>query len=221
MDARAAIAARLRTLWPVLDERTRRITAANEAMAWGTGGISAVSRACGLSRRVIRRGLEELTEGRALPAGRIHRPGGGRKRITDTDPALVRTLEAVVADDTRGDPQSPLRWTCKSTRALAQTLTDQSHPVSHVKVGQLLRGLGYSLQSNRKTEEGRDHPDRDAQFRHINRAVKRGLAASAPVISVDTNYDPSRIMDAASGAACTPGSAEGPAAVHLIRDSYT
>ena len=135
---------------------------------------------------MIRRGLEELTEGRALPAGRIRRPGGGRKRITDTDPALVRTLEAVVADDTRGDPQSPLRWTCKSTRALAQTLTDEEHPVSHVKVGQLLRDLGYSLQSNRKTEEGRDHPDRDAQFRYINRAVKRGLAASAPVISVDT-----------------------------------
>ena len=186
MDARAALTSRLRTVWPVLDERTRRITAANEAMAWGTGGISAVSRACGLSRRVIRRGLEELTEGRALPAGRIRRPGGGRKRITDTDPALVRTLEAVIADDTRGDPQSPLRWTCKSTRALAQTLTDEAHPVSHVKVGQWLRDLGYSLQSNRKTEEGRDHPDRDAQFQYINRAVKRGLAASAPVISVDT-----------------------------------
>ena len=186
MEARAALAARLRTVWPVLDERTRRMTAANEAMAWGVGGISAVSRTCGLSRRVIRRGIEELTEGRLLPAGRIRRPGGGRKRITDTDPGLVRRLEAVVADDTRGDPQSPLRWTCKSTRALAQTLTDQDHPVSHVKVGQLLRGLGYSLQSNRKTEEGRDHPDRDAQFRYINRAVKRGLAAGAPVISVDT-----------------------------------
>ena len=186
MDARAALAARLRTVWPVWDERTRRITAANEARAWGTGGISVVSRACGLSRRVIRRGIEELTEGGVLPAGRIRRPGGGRKRITDTDPALVRTLETVVADDTRGDPQSPLRWTCKSTRALAQTLTHQHHPVSHAKIGQWLRGLGYSLQSNRKTEEGRDHPDRDAQFRYINRAVKRGLAAAAPVISVDT-----------------------------------
>ena len=186
MDGRAALATRLQIVWPMLDERTRRLTAANEALAWGVGGISAVSRACGLSRRVIRRGLHELTEGRALPAGRIRRTGGGRKRITETDPALVRRLEAVVADDTRGDPQSPLRWTCKSTRALAQTLTDQDHPVSHAKVGQLLRGLGYSLQSNRKTEEGRDHPDRDAQFRYINRAVKRGLAARAPVISVDT-----------------------------------
>ena len=120
MDALAALTARLRRVWPVLDERTRRITAANEAMAWGAGGISAVSRACGLSRRVVRRGIEELTEGRALPAGRIRRPGGGRKRITVTDPAMVRTLEAVVADDTRGDPESPLRWICKSTRALAR-----------------------------------------------------------------------------------------------------
>jgi hypothetical protein len=158
----------------MLDERTRRITAANEAMAWGAGGISAVSRACGLSRRVGRRGIEELTEGRALPAGRIRRPGGGRKRITVTDPTMARTLEAAVADDTRGDPQSPLRWTCKSTRALAQAMTRRHHPVSHAKVGQLLRGLGYSLQSNRKTEEGRDHVARittpaDGTSSHINR----------------------------------------------------
>ncbi len=97
MDGLAALTARLRTVWPVLDERTRRITAASEAMVWGAGGISAVSRACGLSRQVVRRGIEELTEGRALPPGRTRRPGGGRKRITVTDPALVRTLEAVVA----------------------------------------------------------------------------------------------------------------------------
>jgi hypothetical protein len=186
MDAFAALTARLLRVWPVLDERTRRISAANEAMAWGSGGISAVSRACGLSRRVVRRGIEELTAGRAIPPGRIRRPGGGRKRITVTDPAMVRALEAVVADDTRGDPQSPLRWTCKSTRALAQTMTHRHHPVSHAKVGQLLRGLGYSLQSNRKTEEGRAHVDRDAQFRHINTAVAQCLANGEPVISVDT-----------------------------------
>jgi hypothetical protein len=195
MDGRATLAARLRRVWPLLDERTRRITAANEAMAWGDGGISAVSRACGLSRRVIRRGIEELTERQALPAGRIRRPGGGRKPITVTDPALVRTLEAVIADETRGDPQSPLRWTCKSTRALAQALTLRRHPVSHAKVGQLLRGLGYSLQSNRKTEEGRDHPDRDAQFRYIARRVRAAQRRQQPTISVDTNYDPARIMD--------------------------
>jgi hypothetical protein len=186
MDGRATLAARLRRVWPLLDERTRRVTAANEAMAWGDGGISAVSRACGLSRRVIRRGIEELTERRTLPGGRIRRRGGGRKPITVRDPALVRTLEAAVADETRGDPQSPLRWTCKSTRALAQALTLRHHPVSHAKVGQLLRGLGYSLQSNRKTEEGRDHPDRDAQFRYITTAVKRRLTSGEPVISVDT-----------------------------------
>src|SRR2546425_2746575 len=128
MDALAALRVRLRRVWPVLDERTRRITAANEAMAWGSGGISAVSRACGLSRRVVRRGIEELTEGRALSAGRIRRPGGGRKRLTVTDPALVRTFEAVAADDTPGDTQSPLRWNCKSTRAPAPTMTHRHHP---------------------------------------------------------------------------------------------
>jgi hypothetical protein len=186
MEGVAALAARLRTVWPMLDERTRRLTAANEAQAWGRGGISVVSRACGLSRRVIGRGVQELAEGRALPAGRVRRSGGGRKRLTTTDPALVRSLEAVVSDDARGDPQSPLRWTFKSTRAVAHALTERRHPVSHTTVGQLLHALGYSLQSNRKTEEGRDHPDRDAQFRHINTAVKRGLAAGDPVISVDT-----------------------------------
>ena len=195
MEGVAALTARLRTLWPMLDERTRRLTAANEARAWGRGGISVVSRACGLSRRVIGVGLKELSAGHALPPGRVRRAGGGRKRLTTTDPALVRALEAVVADDTRGDPQSPLRWTCKSTRAVAQALTARHHPVSHTTVGRLLHALGYSLQSNRKTDEGRDHPDRDAQFRHINAAVKRGLAAGSPVISVDTNYDPGPIMD--------------------------
>lgn len=112
----------------MLDERTRRLTAANEARAWGRGGIGVVSEACGLSRRVIRVGLQELVEGRVLPPGRVRRAGGGRKRLTTTDPALVRALESVVADDTRGDPQSPLRWTCKSTRAVARALTAQRHP---------------------------------------------------------------------------------------------
>ena len=186
MEALAALTARLQTVWPLLDERARRLTAANEARAWGRGGISVVSHACGLSRRVIGVGLKELSKGDALPPGRVRRVGGGRKRLATTDPTLVRALEAVVADDTRGDPQSPLRWTCKSTRAVAKVLTARHHPVSHTTVGQLLHELGYSLQSNRKTEEGRDHPDRDAQFRHINAAVKRGLAAGSPVISVDT-----------------------------------
>jgi transposase len=155
-------------------------------MTWGDGGISAVSRACGLSRRVIRHGIQELRQKRAMPAGRVRRPGGGRKPITATDPQVVQTLEQLVAEEARGDPRSPLRWTCKSTRTLARTLTRRDHPVSHATVGQLLRTLGYSLQGNRKTEEGDDHPDRDAQFRYISAAVKRGLKAGNPVISVDT-----------------------------------
>jgi hypothetical protein len=186
VTALAALRTRLRRIWPVLDERTRRLVAANEATAWGEGGISAVSRACGLSRRVIRRGLHELTADVDVPAGRIRRPGGGRKRLTTTDPALSTRLADLVADDARGDPESPLRWTCKSTRALARTLTRQRHPVSHTTVAQLLRESGYSLQANRKLEEGDDHPDRDRQFRHIKAAVTRGLAGGLPVISVDT-----------------------------------
>ena len=180
------MAIRLRRIWPVLDERTRRLVAANEATAWGVGGISAVSRACGLCRRVIREGLQELAEGSVVPAGRVRRPGGGRKAMIETDPALADALDDLVADDARGDPESPLRWTCKSTRALATTLTRQQHPVSHTTVAHLLHALDYSLQSNRKREEGTDHPDRDQQFRHINAAVKRRVAAGTPVISVDT-----------------------------------
>jgi hypothetical protein len=152
-DARGAFTARLRAVWPLLDERTRRLTAANEARAWGRGGISVVSRACGLSRRVIRGGLQELITGQTLPPGRVRRSGGGRTRLTTTDPAWVRALEAVVAEDTRGDPQSPLRWTCKSTRVFAEALTARRHRVCHTTVGQLLREVGYSLQANRKTEE--------------------------------------------------------------------
>ena len=186
MTAFAALSDRLRRIWPTLDERTRRLVAANEATAWGAGGVSAVSRACGLSRRVIRQGQQELRQPPALAPGRIRRPGGGRKPITVLDPTLIQALDDLVADEARGDPESPLRWTCKSTRTLAQTLAGQHHPVSPSKVRQLLHDLDYSLQANRKLEEGTDHPDRDHQFRYINRTVKRALAAGAPVISVDT-----------------------------------
>jgi len=177
---------KLRTIWPMLDERTRRLTAASEAKALGYGGISLVRRACGLSSKAIRKGIRELETGESWP-GRIRRPGGGRKRITEFDPELVERLEAIIEEETRGDPESPLRWTCKSTRAIAESLTRRHHPVSHTKVAQILHDQHYSLQGNRKTEEGDDHPDRDAQFRHINRAVKRYLAPGWPVISVDTN----------------------------------
>jgi hypothetical protein len=160
--------------------------AATEAVSLGYGGVSLVSRACGLSRKAIRKGMVEL-QSRAKPmVGRVRRPGAGRKSLTASDPKLVETLEALIDEQTRGDPESALRWICKSTRAIAGELVEQDHPVSHMKVAQILHGLNYSLQGNRKTEEGEDHPDRDAQFQHINAAVKRCLAQGIPVISVDT-----------------------------------
>ncbi len=160
--------------------------AANEARAAGRGGISDVSRACGLSRKAIAKGIKEIESGTAPAPGRVRQAGAGRKRITDHDPRLAGALERLIDPDTRGDPETPLRWTCKSTRTLAAQLTRQKHPISHMKVAQLLHAQGYSLQGNRKTEEGGDHPDRDAQFRYINTQVKRTLTKGAPVISVDT-----------------------------------
>jgi len=159
--------------------------AANEAVHDGYGGISRISRACGLSRVTITKGIRELGE-EPVAAGRIRRPGGGRHTLLVRDPKLPRVLETLVEPLARGDPQSPLRWTCKSTRTLAAELSRQHHPVSHEKVAQLLREMDYSLQGNRKTEEGADHPDRDAQFQYINDQVRRALAAGRPVISVDT-----------------------------------
>lgn len=172
-------------IWPHLNERARRMMAANEARQLGYGGVSEISRACGLSRVTITKGLRELRK-RPLTAGRIRHPGGGRPALLRLDPDLPRTLEGLVEPLARGDPASPLRWTSKSTRVLAAELTAQRHPVSHEKVAQLLRQMDYSLQSNRKTEEGDDPPDRDAQFQHINEQVRKALANRRPVISVDT-----------------------------------
>ena len=151
--------------------------AANEAVHDGYGGISRISRACGLSRVTITKGIRELSEA-PVAAGRIRRPGGGRHTLRVRDPQLPRVLETLVEPLARGDPQSPLRWTCKSTRTLAAELARQHHPVSHEKVAQFLREMEYSLQGNRKTEEGADHPDRDAQFQYINDHVRRALAAA-------------------------------------------
>jgi hypothetical protein len=139
-----------------------------------------------MSRRAIAKGIHEIREGVAPSASHIRHPGGGRKSITSSDPGLLEALEKMIDWQTRGDPQSPLRWICKSTRAIATQLGKKKHQVSHTKVAQILHELNYSLQSNRKTEEGTDHPDRDAQFRHINAAVKKHLAQGMPVISVDT-----------------------------------
>src|SRR5512145_1640273 len=140
--------------------------AAAEATQLGYGGVSLVSRACGLSRVTIMKGIEELSAP-TLPPERVRRLGGGRRSLVRKDPQLPDLLESLVEPLTRGDPESPLRWTCKSTRTLAGELTDRQHPISHEKVAQLLRDMNYSLQSNRKTEEGEDHPDRDGQFQHI------------------------------------------------------
>jgi len=172
-------------LWPYLDERGRRLFAASEARQLGHGGVSLVSRVCGLSRVTITKGLREL-DAMPLAAGRVRRVGGGRPMLEVGDPDLPDRLDAMVEPLTRGDPESPLRWTTKSTRVLAAELTAAGHPISRETVGALLRSIGYSLQGNRKTEEGDEHEDRDAQFRFISAEVRKALAAKRPVISVDT-----------------------------------
>lgn len=185
MTVPRALKQKFALLWPHLDERARRLFAASEARQLGHGGVSLISRACGLSRVTITKGLEELEEP-PLPPGRVRRPGGGRPALVVCDPDLPSRLEALVEPLTRDDPESPLRWTSKSTRALAAELAAQHHRISHEKVAQLLREMDYSLQGNRKTAEGADHPDRDAQFLYINDQVRRALAAKRPVISVHT-----------------------------------
>lgn len=171
-----------------LNERTRRQWAATEALALGHGGVTVVAEATRLSRPTIAAGIRELGDRKAtaLPLDRVRRPGGGRKRLTAKDPRILSILEGMVEPTARGDPQSPLRWTCKSVRRLAKELRAERHPACPAKVAVLLQNLGYSLQANRKTREGKQHPDRDAQFRHINEEVKRFQRRGQPVISVDT-----------------------------------
>ena len=186
-EAEAAITQRYAHLAGTLDERGRRALAAAEALVLGWGGISAVARATGLSRPAIAQGIRELRgEVPSAPPGRIRRPGGGRKPLETHDLTLRADLERLVEPTTRGDPESPLRWTCKSVRRLAGELQAQGHQVSYQKVDELLHALGYSLQANRKTREGADHPDRDAQFAQLNATAQAFLEAGDPVISVDT-----------------------------------
>ena len=183
------IESKYRSLAPMMDERVRRHWAATEAKAYGWGGVSAVSSATGMSRKTIRKGLAELGVREESPDApvelRLRSPGGGRKRLTQTDPQLFESLEWLVDPTSRGDPMSPLRWTCKSTHELAKALTAQGHELSPRTVGRLLNEAGFSLQSNRKTKEGAAHPDRNAQFEHINATVKRFQRRAQPVISVD------------------------------------
>ncbi|MFN8468670.1 MAG: ISAzo13 family transposase [Caldilineaceae bacterium] len=179
-----------RALLPLMDERMRRLWAAVEAQHYGWGGISAVAQATGLSMNTIRKAIGELEQQSAHPeeavAQRLRRQGGGRKRKTTADPQLAAALAQLVEPATRGDPESPLRWLSKSTRHLASELTRQGHPVSERTVGRLLRAAGYSLQSNRKRQEGESHPDRNAQFEHINATVQAFQQRCQPAISVDT-----------------------------------
>jgi transposase len=169
-----------------LDERGLRLWAAAEASAYGWGGTAAVARATGIAASTIRRGQLELERGETLEPGRVRRRGAGRKRLTETDPGLLAALARLVEEESRGDPERALRWTAKSVRNLAAELCAQGHQISARSVAPLLRQLGFSLQSNRKTREGSEHPDRDAQFRHINQTVGAAFAAGQPVISVDT-----------------------------------
>jgi hypothetical protein len=191
MDDEKRIEQKFRVLNPLLDERSRRLWAACEAKALGWGGIALVSRATGLSRTTISTGLREYAQQATATEGRVavrrtRRAGGGRKRLIQHDPGLWGDLELLVDPVTRGDPQSPLRWTCKSTCKLATELQAMGHAVSARTVAHLLHQMHYSLQANRKTREGADHPDRDAQFTHINEQTKAFQAHHQPVVSVDT-----------------------------------
>lgn len=183
------IKTRYQALSSLMDERMRRHWAATEAQTYGWGGLSAVSEATGMSRNTIRKGMAETARhkknAKAFVSTRLRKEGGGRKRLTESDPGLLKALEALVDPVSRGDPMSPLRWTCQSTTQLAAELTRQGHPISPWTVGSLLKADGYSLQSNRKTKEGEAQPDRNAQFEHISAQVQRFQQRGEPVISVD------------------------------------
>ena len=186
MTTEESIRFRYERLAPTLDERSLRLFVATEAAALGRGGISLVSRVTGVARTTITRGQRELAEVTPIATSGIRRAGGGRKRVVTHDPDVLQELERLVEPLSRGDPGSPLRWTCKSIRTLAEELTKSGHRVSHRWVWATLHELNYSLQANRKTEEGDQHPDRNAQFEYINARVAEEILAGNPVISVDT-----------------------------------
>ncbi len=181
-----AIKARFARLAPYLDERARRLFAANEALTAGWGGVTAVSQATGVARSTIGRGLVELRSDNAQLPGRIRRPGGGGKAKTETEPGLLDALEELVQSAIRGDPEAALRWVSRSQRRLVRALAERGFTASQKLVGRLLRRLGFSLQGNRKTREGASHPDRDRQFENINDKIKQFQSTGQPAISVDT-----------------------------------
>src|SRR5919199_2554275 len=190
-EAEAEIRERYRRIQSSLSERSKRLFAASEALAFGYGGVSAVSRATGMSTATVRKGLAEshaIDSGTLAPLAkeRSRRPGGGRKRATDKDPTLLSDLKELVEATTRGDPESPLLWTARSLRNLARALTERGHQVQRNAIARWLKQLGYSLQGNKKRLEGAQHPDRNAQFEHINEVVRRRLESREPTISVDT-----------------------------------
>ena len=186
MSQEDIILAKYQILAPELNERTLRIFAAAEALSLGHGGISIVSRALEISRDRISRGIRDIESKERLYPNHIRRTGGGRKKLLKSDPTLKEDLQGLISPYTRGDPESPLRWTCKSVRKLADALSDKGHSVSHSTVSMLLRDMGYSLQANQKTMEGKQHPDRNAQFEYINKRVRSHQRSAQPVISVDT-----------------------------------
>lgn len=186
MSTDGEIKQKFERLTPMLDERTLRLFAAAEADAIGYGGVSRLCRITGLARSTIVRGQEEMSRPSDVSSGRVRRSGAGRKRTCESDATLVSDLESLVEPLSRGDPRSPLRWTCKSIRSLAAALVSMGHVASHRLVWATLRELNYSLQGNRKMEEGNQHPDRNAQFEHINALVSREMRLGNPVISVDT-----------------------------------
>jgi transposase len=186
MQIEKSIRTKYRVLQPMLTERSRRLWAGTEAKALGRGGVAIVVRATGLAHKTIARGIREVEGKQILPEERVRCCGAGRKRKVEIVPGLAKTLEDLIEPVTRGDPESPLRWTSKSTRHLADELNQQGYTISHSLVGTLLHELGYSLQSNRKTLEGNSHPDRNEQFEHIHKTVKNRLKRGQPVISVDT-----------------------------------
>ena len=181
----AVIGVKFRALAGELNERQRRLWAASEARAAGRGGIAATARATGMAVDTIRKGIGELEAGEPIGAGRVRKPGAGRKALTETDPKVLIDLERLVEADRRGDPESLLLWTSKSVRHLAGALREQGHQVQYVTVAKLLRSLGYSLQANVKTREGRQHPDRDLQFRRIDTTCRQALEDHQPIISID------------------------------------